>query len=175
MVRSALAVLAAVLALAPPAEGRTFDSRYSRFDYASCPEGKTPEPGIIEVRICRGLGPIDVVWTAEPDSSEVRFGTDTPDEVLGLGDFHEAGDTVEWRLRSRNGRATAIAAIIRYWTGTNIGRLDRSRLVVYRIEPSGRSCVIGLVDSSRPNANAEARQIADRWSADFVCGVSARR
>jgi hypothetical protein len=175
MVRFALAALAAVLALAPPAEGRTFDSRYSRFDYANCRVGETPETGIVEVRICRGLGPVDVVWTAEPDSSEVTFGTDAEDEVLGLGDFHEAGDTVEWRLRNRDGQPAAVAAIVRYWTGANIGRLDHSRLVVYRIEPSGRSCVMSLVDGSRPNANAEARQIADRWSASFVCGVSARR
>jgi hypothetical protein len=175
MFRFALIALAAILALAPPAEGRTFDSRYSRFDYASCREGESPEPGIVDVRICRGFGPVDVVWTGEPDSSEVAFGTKAHDEALGLGDFHEAGDTVEWRLRSRSGQFAAVAAIVRYWVGANVSRLDRSRLVVYRIEPSGRSCVMSLVDGSRPNANAEARQIADRWSADFVCGVSARR
>lgn len=175
MFRLALAALAAILALAAPAEGRTFDSHYSRFDYANCRERESPEPGIVDVRVCEGFGNVDVVWTAEPDGSEVEFGNDADAASLGLGDFHEAGDTVEWRTHRRDGNVAAIAAIVRYWYGPNVGRLDQSRLVVYRIEPSGRSCVMSLVDGNRPNANAEARQIADRWSAGFVCGVSARR
>ena len=166
-----------LLALIQPAEGRTriYDSRYSRFDYQTCPEADSPEPGVIERHRCAGPGGIAVVWLAEPDSSEVSFGTSPDDESLPLDVVFEASDTIEWRIRTRAGESSTIAAILRYAHGPAIGRLAQSRLVVYRIEPTGRSCVIGSIDGGRTNANAEARQLADRWAAGFVCGSSSRR
>lgn len=170
-----LVALLALLAFVPPAEARPFDSRYTRFDYEQCGELDSPEPGVVEMRRCAGPDGIAVTWIAEPDSSEVVPGQAAGDEPLGLSAFFEAGDTVEWRMAKRSGTISTIAAIVRYAHGDAIGRLDRSRLVIYRIEPNGRSCILGTVDGGRPNANAEARQLADRWSGGFVCGVSARR
>lgn len=170
-----LLAFAALAALTRPAEARGFDSRYSRFDYQHCPEAASPEPGVIEVRRCPGLPRFDIMWTAEPDSSEVGFGQTIDSGPLGLGAFFEADDTIEWRLRNRLGQSTPIAAIVRYAYGDSVGSLGKSRLVVYRLEPSGRSCVLGSIDGKRTNANAEARQLADRWAGSFVCGRSARR
>jgi hypothetical protein len=171
----------AILALVPPLHGlpaaaaNVFDSRYSRFDYAHCREGRSPEPGVIEVHVCDGPGHIAVTWSGEPDNSDIAFGRDPLDESLGLGDFHEARDTVEWRTQRRHGVVAPIAAIVRYDVGPNVSTLNRTRLVVYRLEPGGRSCVMGAVDGARPNANAEARQLADRFAGSFVCGKSRRR
>jgi len=173
--RALILLCVMLFAFIQPAMGRTFDSAYSRFDYERCETVASPEPGVVDMRRCPGHAAIAVIWTAEPDSSEVTFSADGAEEALGLGSFYEAGDTVEWRLRKRAGEVATIAAIVRYAYGQAVGRLDHSSLVVYRIEPSGRSCVMGMVDGARPNANAEARQLADRWGLDFVCGVSPRR
>ena len=163
---------ALLLALASPATAGGFDSLSTRFDYASCPEAPSPEPGIIEVHRCTGPGGIPVTFTGEPDASFVTFGTRPIDESPDLGSFFEAGGTAEWRIGPTGGKP--FAAIIRYDYGPNIGTLDRSRLVVYRLEGSGRSCIMGSVDGHAADANAKARRLADQHAERFVCGVSRR-
>jgi hypothetical protein len=171
-----LALSAALFALlSVPAFAAVFDSAYSRFDFERCVVAPSPEPGVIDVRICHGRNDIDVVWTSEPDSSDIGFGATPKYESLDLGPFHEASNTIEWRLRTRRGATAPFAAIVRYDLGDRIGHLDRHRLIVYRLDGNRTSCVIGMIDAARPNANGEARQMADRWGPSFVCGVSAPR
>lgn len=171
-----LALIAAgfVVWLSTPAEAGVFQSLYSKFDYQTCAEAPSPEPDVVDVRSCNGPQGVKVIWSGAPDSSDVAFGGDLIGGGVELGDFFEAGDTIEWRTRKRNGTTTVEAAILRYWTGPNIGKLDESKLVVYRLEPSGGSCVLGVVAGGTPNANAKARQMADRWAQGFRCGTSAR-
>lgn len=146
-------------------------SAYSHYDYAKCPAQRSPEPGVIEIRACPGLAGIPVIWNSEPDSSSVDFGKAT-DESLGFGSFYEPETTVEWRGPMVAGAVKPLAAIVRYWTGPSVGKLNVSRLVVYRVAAHKPSCIIGMAGGS--NANAAARAIADRHAASFVCGKSAR-
>lgn len=146
-----------------PAPAPAQESRYTRVDFSKCPEAKSPEPGVIEVRRCVGPGGVPVTLTSEPDAALVTFGKAPLDEALGLGSFHQPGDTIEWR---------GDAAIVRYQVGASVEKLDRSVLAVYRLERSGRSCVMAIVHE--PGANVKARRVADAEAPRFRCGTSAR-
>jgi hypothetical protein len=144
------------------------DSHYTRHDYDSCEEAPSPEPGIIDVRRCIGLDGVAVTWISEPDSSSVQFGDDPLDEYLDLGAAFEVGTTIEWRTAEVGG--SPVAAIVRYRAGDSVANPARSRLVIYRLAPSGRSCVLGMVTGA--GDNLKAREVADRHAAAFVCGTS---
>lgn len=126
----------------------------------------------MEVRRCVGRADIAVVWTASDDSSSISFGAKPLDEELNIGPFFEVGSTIEWR-GSVGGRP--VAAIVRYAVGRRIGRLDGSRLVIYRLQADGASCIIGSVDGRAREANGRARILADTRAAEFVCGRTPRQ
>ena len=161
-------VLAYTLAALPPSFAVAQESHYTRHDYASCAEAPSPEPGVIDARRCAGFGGIAVRWMSGPDSSSVRFGSDPLEEYLDLGAAFEVGTTIEWRSSGAGG--LPIAAIVRYHSGESVADLDRNQLVIYRTEPSGRSCVMGVVAGA--DDNLKAREMADRLAAAFVCGTS---
>ncbi|MFC5068285.1 hypothetical protein [Flaviflagellibacter deserti] len=145
-----------IFAFAAPASAGTIESIYTRHDYAACDEQKSPEPDVIEVRKCTGLGGIAVVWTGEPDASFVTIG-ETGDDGLDLGaSFFEVGNTIEWRGPKRVGTIDPNAMIVRYVTGKAIGNLDVSKLAVYRLNAGGSSCFLGAAST-----NQAARAIAD--------------
>jgi hypothetical protein len=146
-------------------------SSTTRHNYEACKQDPSPEPDVIEVRRCTGPSGIDVIWTSEPDSSSVDFGDDPLDEEMAIGNVFEVDPTIEWR----SGRtARPVAAIARYKVGAGIASLNETRLVVYRIEPSGRSCIMGVVAGGGPSATRKARALIDRSAEKFVCGKSKR-
>ena len=147
------------------------DSTYTRHDYQACPEIESPEPDVITRTRCQGPAGITVTWTNEPDASSIDIGTRIRSESLGLGSFLAVGPTIEWR--GPQGSRRPLAAIVRYHSGPTVGRLDRPKLVVYRLEPSGRSCIMAVIDGA-PGANARAREIVDDGAQRFRCGVSRR-
>lgn len=144
------------------------ESITTRHSYEKCREAPSPEPGIIDVRRCSGPSGIAVLWMSEPDSSSVSFGSNPLDENLEIGAAFEADAAIEWR-RGKTGKRP-IAAIVRYATGDSVGKLDKSQLVVHRIEPSGRSCIMGVITGS--GASDRARALIDRSADHFVCGKS---
>ncbi len=146
-------------------------SSYTRHDYGKCRKAKPDAEGA-SVHQCAGKNGIPVVWTAGDDSSSVDFSTRPVAETISdKAHFFEAGGTIEWR-GPKGGRPQA--AILRYATGQNVGKLDGSRLVVYRLAPGGVSCVIGSVDGRTGDANARARRLADEKAAGFRCGQDQR-
>jgi hypothetical protein len=158
--------LAVISMFAPGCAGAAdFESAYTKHDYQTCPETTSPEPGVIEVRRCPGFEDRPLLWTGEPDASWVDFGNGDAQQVLDLGDFFEAGTTVEWRGPVVDGRIKPVAAIVRYHVGKSIGALNASRLVVYRL--TGVPCAIAVVDGAAPKANEIARAKAQGNSA--VC------
>lgn len=163
-------ILTCLLAALPLSFAAAQDSHYTRHDYASCEEAPSAEPGIIDIRRCPGFGSIAVQWISEPDSSSVQFGDDPLDEYLDLGAAFEVGTTIEWRTGQAGGGP--VAAIVRYRTGDSVARLSRSRLVVYRLAPSGHSCVLGMITGA--SDNLKARELADAHAAAFACGTSKR-
>lgn len=142
----------------------------TRHTYEKCRKAPSPEAGVIEVRRCSGPSGIAVVWMSEPDNSSVSFGSNPLDEDLEIGAAFEAGDAIEWRS-GKIGKAP-VAAIVSYRTGDSVGKLDKSRLVVHRIEPSGRSCIMGAVTGSE--AGNKARALVDGSAERFICGKSKR-
>lgn len=142
----------------------------TRHSYEECRKAPSPEPGIIEVRRCIGPSGIAIIWTSEPDSSSVRFGSNPLGEELSIGAAFEAGTAIEWRS-GKTGTAP-VAAIVPYRTGDSVGKLDRSRLVIHRIEPSGRSCIMAAVTGD--GASGKARLLIDGSAERFVCGKSKR-
>lgn len=142
----------------------------TRHNYEKCPEAPSPEPDVIEVRRCSGPTGIAVLWMSEPDSSSVSFGNNPLDEDLGIGAAFEVGTVIEWRS-GKTGK-TPIAAVIRYRTGDSVGKINKSRLVVHRIEPSGRSCIMGIITGNA--ANDKARVLIDGSADHFICGKSGR-
>ena len=153
------------------AAAENWTSSYTTHGYAKCRKAKPDDQGV-SVHRCAGKADIPVIWTAGDDSSSVDFSTRPIAETISdKANYFEAGGTVEWR-GPRGSRPQA--AILRYATGQNVGKLDRSRLVVYRFSPDGVSCVIGSVNGRSRDANAAARRLADEKAANFRCGQDAR-
>jgi hypothetical protein len=170
LARLALAVGFAPL-LAVPLHAEQWVSSYTSHAYAKCRKDKSNgDP--ISVHRCPGKAGITVVWTAGDDSSAVEFGAKALQETISdKAAFFEAGKTIEWR-GPKGGKPQA--TILRYATGQNVGKLDGSRLVVYRLAPDGSSCIAGSVDARKPDANAAARRLADEKAPSFRCGQDAR-
>lgn len=157
--------------LATPLHAEQWASSYTTHDYAKCRKDKgNGDP--VSVHRCSGVAGITVTWTADDDSSSVEFGAKALQETISdKAAFFEAGKTIEWRGPKG---AKPQAAILRYATGQNVGKLDGSRLVVHRLAPDGASCVIGSVDARKADANAAARRLADEKASGFRCGQDAR-
>ncbi len=146
------------------------ESITTRHSYEQCAKARSPEPGVIEVRRCIGPSGIAVVWMSEPDSSSIRFASSPLEESPQIGAAFEAGPAIEWRS-GKTGK-TPVAAIVSYRAGDSVGKLDKSRLVVHRIEPSGRSCIMAVVTGN--DAGQKARLLIDSSAERFVCGKSKR-
>lgn len=166
----ALAIGIATLPAAP-LRAEQWVSSYTSHDYAKCRKDQgNGDP--VSVHRCPGKSGITVIWTAGDDSSAVEFGTKALQETISdKASFFEAGRTIEWR-GPKGGRPEA--AILRYATGARVGKLDGSRLVIYRLAPDGSSCIIGSVDARKPDANVAARRLAEEKAAGFRCGQDAR-
>lgn len=165
-----LGVWAPVLTGIPAAEAAP-KSVYTDHRYETCPAGPSPEPGVIEVRVCAGPAGIPVKLIAEPDAATLRIGRAPVEEPLGIGSFYEPSQKIEW-FGANEADGKPAAAIVRYKLGKSVGALKESRLVVYRLEPGGRSCIMG--DVVEPLANAKARALAEGLAAGFRCGSSKR-
>ncbi|KRE20683.1 hypothetical protein ASE66_07485 [Bosea sp. Root483D1] len=166
----ALAIGFAVV-LATPLRAEQWASSYTGHDYAKCRKDKgNGDP--VSVHRCPGKAGLTVIWTAGDDSSAVEFGTKALQETISdKAAFFEVGKTIEWR-GPKGGKLQA--AIVRYATGQSVGKLDGSRLVVYRLSPDGSSCIIGSVDARKLDANTAARRLADETAEAFRCGQDAR-
>lgn len=153
-----------------PLSAAAQESIATRHNYEKCREAPSPEPDIIEVRQCNGPSGIAVIWISEPDSSSVSFGSNRLDENLEIGAAFEVDAAIEWR--SGKTSKAPVAAIVRYQTGDSVGKLDKSLFIVHRIEPSGQSCIMGVV--SGRGASNKARALIDGSAERFVCGKSRR-
>lgn len=168
--RLALAIGFATM-LAAPLRAEQWVSSYTTHDYAKCRKDKG-DGDPVSIHRCSGKAGIAVVWTADDDSSAVEFGTKALQETISdKAAFFEAGKTIEWR-GPKGGKPQA--AILRYATGASVGKLDGSRLVIYRLAPDGSSCILGSIDARKPGANAAARRLVEDKAASFRCGQDAR-
>lgn len=155
--------IASVLMFAAAAPcAQAADSAYTKHDWEKCPQVKADEDWI--ARRCEGAAGIPIFYVGAEDSSSVGFGENGLSGE-GLGDFTFAKDVVEWRSAG----GAPYAAILRYDVGKSVSGPFRSRLVVYKLDGAKASCIVGGVDGANQNANALARDMADRKARAFRC------
>jgi hypothetical protein len=177
MLKSALVVVVIVCAAATSAPAQTFDSVYTALDLDKCRHVRGRAPEDYGSWTCAGYGGIPV-WVAAGDQRvTVSYGTRAKDEPAAnetLASFNSEGKTIEWRIeRLRRGKAVPFATILR-WNTTKSdenGTVRGQVLVVTRLGPGG-VCHVGYVDGrANANANALAREIADKHARGFRCGT----
>ena len=167
-------VLLALVALPATAAAQSIQSAYTKHDYEACKLISDEEP--VTERQCTGHAGIPVNWTNEPDASSVDFGKDGLEGELGSEfSFAVAGETVEWRGPMRGGAVAPFAAIVRFQLCGGIGGPCRPALVLYRLNGNKSSCVAGIVEAQRKDANERARRMADSFVRNFRCGSDKRR
>lgn len=103
----------------------------------------------------------------------------TPPAWESFDAFNSTGPKVEWRVRSEESRQIPFATIHRWFVNDDPDRPSRSTevLVVAKVGQIDKrdGCVVALVlATGNPNANAEARRIADQRAEGFRCGKDER-
>jgi hypothetical protein len=157
-------ILLASLAAAAPAPGYT--SIYTDLDVDRCRVLERVEEGESVSWRCPGHAGIPLFVSTGDGRFDVDAGVDNG-EWEALGGFHTLGPRVEWRLR----RGRPIAIIFRY-IQSGPDQPPGTRLAVETIGRAGRrGCLISMIDGAVPNANAVARERADRRAEGFRCGV----
>jgi hypothetical protein len=165
-------VLAASLGLAAsPARAEEISSVYTSLDLKHC---KDVTPKDIEdygaVAVCPGYDGIDV-RVAEGDLRIfVSYGPGAATQTAAyetVPQFNTIGDTLEWRGAKEGGRWTPFATILRFkWS---IDGKTGSTLVVTKLGKND-TCHVAYVEASgNPQANEQARAIADREARTFRC------
>lgn len=139
------------------------DGAYTKFDWETCKKIAKEDDTI--TRRCAGPGGLVVMYSAGEDAAFVAFGARGLRGESSLGEFYFPKDTVEWR----NAAGKPVAAILRYDIGQSISGPFKSSLVVYKLEGSKSSCVVGVVNGGRNDANERARAMADERAASFAC------
>lgn len=89
--------------------------------------------------------------------------------------FNQTGPKIEWRIETEGTRAAPFATIHRWFVSTDPENSENRTevLVVSRVGQveDRKGCVVGLVRATgNPDANVEARRIADERARNFVCG-----
>jgi hypothetical protein len=172
--RRLLAALALTALTAGTASAQSIQSSYTKHDYEKCKVISDEEP--VTERQCAGHAGIPVNWTNEPDASSLDFGKDGLIGELGREfSFAVAGETIEWRGPMQGGSVVPFAAIVRFQLCGSIGGPCRPALVLFRLNGDKSSCIAGIVEVRRKDANERARQMADSVVRSFRCGTDKRR
>jgi len=168
----ALTAAALLAGTAPATAAPALDlkpSIFTRHDYRKCPAAPAAGEGP-DARMCLGVANVPVVWSSDGASAALWFGRKPLKESLNLGTVFRPEPSVEWRATEQS-QGRPVAAIVRYRVGERAGALSGSRVVVYRLEPSGAGCVMAVL----PSGDAKkARALADETANSFRCGSSRR-
>ena len=181
---SALSVCLWTVAATPACAQQIF-SAYSSFDAdKTCKHTPGRDPEDYGFWVCSGHSGIIVRLSAGDQRMQVSFGRNAKaaaTEVAASQTFPEFNSVylgkVEWRIeRLPNGKARPFATILRWNIRTaedaerEDGKSTGRKLVVTRLNPGG-VCHVGYVDARSPNANEQARKLADERARSFKCGV----
>ena len=177
-------VLAALAALALPARAGTLSSAYTDLDhdkdcviYAEA----GPSDGDWADLSCSGYRGYPVLIAYDDERESLFYGF-PPGDMTPVWEsftaFNASTGRVEWRIETDGDVAVPFAAIHR----RSVSRADNSDrsvdvLVVSKVaQPDERDgCTVGLVlANGNPQANDQARKIADGKAKDFRCGKDQR-
>jgi hypothetical protein len=182
MPKTLVAAFAGAIALAAsPAMAEMIESATTPFSVDKCQHKAGTEPEDGGTWRCRGFGGIAVVMAEGDARVYVSYGPRAAREPAAsqtLAALNGEGSAIEWRIaRERAGKRRPFATIMRWTTAVATddpkvqgGTVHGEVLVVTRLGPGG-VCHVGYVDG-RQNANADAlaREIADRDARGFRCG-----
>jgi hypothetical protein len=170
--------------LMPAATAETFTSAYTSTAAKDCRKGhsfKIDGDDYASDRVCPGIGGLVVLWQEDDLRGTISVGRTAkaaaaePAASQGFGAFNSTTNTIEWRL---DGKAKPFAIIQRWHIADadNPAKDGRpgtfQRLVVTRLPP-GPVCHVAYIDvKGNPNANEEARRIADERARGFDCKES---
>jgi hypothetical protein len=171
-----VAMLAVLLLSAPAHAG--YDSAYTDLNFsdkANCtdvtpaPVEGEPENGVAFE--CRGYGNYVVTFSEGDLRSSVSFGTESGDHCSArqtFGGFNSVGNRIEWRMKDGKPIATILRWSVSY--DAEDPNKQKSWLVVTRLQEDD-SCHLGYVEGAYPEANDQARWLADTAAEAFSCKV----
>jgi hypothetical protein len=145
-------------------------SAYTDFDLKKCRHVSGEDVEDYGEWFCRGYRGISIYMNAGDQRIYVSYGNNAKNEPAAsqtLASFNGEGSKIEWRIE--NGKP--FATIMRWRTTVTNEKRDSVRgsvLVVTKL--SGGVCHVGYVDGANKDANALARQIADKHARVFSCG-----
>jgi hypothetical protein len=158
-----------VFATVAASAGR-IESAYTDFDLNTCKAiTQSEEEGGSYEGICPGYGGIPIYF-AEGDLRQfVAFGENGRKSCAAIQTFghfnHAAGGKIEWRLEG----GKPFATILRWHESSE--EVKRQWLVVTKL--GDEQCHTAYVDGRYPNANAVAREKADKSARAFDCKTDA--
>ena len=165
-----MSALASALLLSGPANSSEITHQYTKIDGASCLTLVVNEEEAWSQQVCKGADGI-AVFVSEGDlrMSVSYRDRNADDRFFTFSGFNRVGNVIEWRLRNADGSKVPFATILRWYVSLDDSR-ESQALVITKIEESD-FCIAGFVEATvQRNANALARDIADRVAPDFVCG-----
>lgn len=165
-------LLALSFALLPaPARAAEIESVYTKLDLKRCKD-VTPEEikDNGAVLICSGYDGTDV-RVAEGDLRIfVSYGPNAATQTAAyetLPQFNTIGETLEWRVKREGGKRKPFATILRFRWDSDL--IEGSTLVVTKLGTDD-ACHMAYVEATdNPQANEQARAIADKEAAAFAC------
>lgn len=173
MIRLALLALAFPMAV----QAQPLDSVYTSYDWAkdcrTLDQDVPPEEaGMGFQMICPGPDGMHLMLTDGDARISMDYGS-TPEfgPWESFSSFSSVSDTVEWRRQPLDGDMTPFATIHRWIVGPS--NTAREVLIISTVAtaPGDESCMVGFIDTTKtPDANALARDVADRYARGFVCG-----
>lgn len=150
-------------------------SLYTKLDLKKCRlVASNPNEGGWAEFSCKGHNGISV-RVAEGDLRYfVSFGPNAKNQVAAtqtLGPFNTIHHTLEWRVEKQGKAWVPFATILRYFWDSGDGRKGQT-LIVTKLEGNEACQVAHVKADGNPNANVEARRIADTTARAFDCASS---
>lgn len=169
----ALTTLAALM-LVLPARAAEISSVYTKLDLDKCKlvassdkEGSWAEwqcKGHEGMRVRVAEGDLRYFVSYGPNADKQKAASQT------LGPFNTIHHTLEWRVEKRNGKWIPYATILRYFWSSD-GRKGQT-LVVTKLDGNEACHVAHIRAGANPQANVQARRIADNKARGFDCSNS---
>jgi hypothetical protein len=182
---AALSMLACTdVVLMPVATAQTPTSVYTSTAAKDCRKGhsfKIDGDDYASDRVCPGVGGLVVLWQEEDLRGTISVGRTAkaaaaePAASQGFDAFNSTTNTIEWRL---DGKRKPFAIIQRWHIADHENPARDGRpgtkqtLVVTRLPPGPVCHVADIEVKGNPNANEEARKIADETARGFDCKES---
>ena len=170
--RTIVTFVFALLAITTPASAEQISSVYTSLDLNKCTlTDSRPNEGSWAAWDCKGHKGMRVRVARSDERYYVSYGTlaeklTAADQTLAP--FNNIYSTLEWRVERKGAEWVPFATILRYAWDDSDGRRGEI-LVVTKLGATDACQMEYIVANGNPNANKQARQIADTRARAFNC------